>query len=185
MRLILASGSPRRKELLDTLTIPYEVISADIDETIDEDGSLRDEIEALSFKKALAVFEDHRDACVIGADTIVTIDGKRLGKPKDENEAFMMLKELSGRTHDVITAVSIISPKMSETFSSVSMVTFYEMSDDEIKDYIATKEPLDKAGSYAIQGIGSRYIKGIIGDYYAIMGLPIAEVYHRILKHLI
>ena len=185
MRLILASGSPRRKELLDTLAIPYEVISADIDETIDEDGSLRDEIEALSFKKALAVFEDHRDVCVIGADTIVTIDGKRLGKPKDENEAFMMLKELSGRTHDVITAVSIISPKMSETFSSVSMVTFYEMSDDEIKDYITTKEPLDKAGSYAIQGIGSRYIKGIIGDYYAIMGLPIAEVYHRILKHLI
>ncbi len=183
MKIILASGSPRRKELLAQIELPFEVITKEIDETLDNEGSLRDQIETLSFKKALAVFQDHKDRIVIGADTLVTINNERLGKPKDEEDAYRMLSELSGKTHDVITAVSIISPKMSETFSSVSMVTFYPMSDKEIREYIASKEPMDKAGAYAIQGLGAKYIKGIVGDYYAIMGLPIGEVYHRILKH--
>lgn len=183
-KIILASSSPRRKELLAQLGLPFEVITKNVDETLNDQGSLRDEIEALSFKKALAVFSEHKDAIVIGADTLVTIDGLRLGKPKNEDEAKDMLKRLSGKTHDVITAVSIISPKSSETFSTVSMVTFYPLSDQEISGYIKTGEPMDKAGAYAIQGIGARYIKGIVGDYYAIMGLPIAEVYHRIIKHL-
>ena len=181
--IILASGSPRRKELLEQIKLPFEVIVKEVDETLDEDDTLRDQIEALSFKKALAVFKDHKDKIVIGADTLVTINGERLGKPKDEDDAYKMLNELQGKTHDVITAVSIISPKMSETFSTVSMVTFYPMSDEEIKEYIASNEPMDKAGAYAIQGLGAKYIKGIVGDYYAIMGLPIGEVYHRILKH--
>ena len=183
MKIILASGSPRRKELLAQIELPFEVIAKEIDETLDNEGSLRDQIETLSFKKALAVFQDHKDRIVIGADTLVTINNERLGKPKDEEDAYRMLSELAGKTHDVITAVSIISPKMSETFSSVSMVTFYPMSDKEIREYIASKEPMDKAGAYAIQGLGAKYIKGIVGDYYAIMGLPIGEVYHRILKH--
>lgn len=184
MGLILASGSPRRKDLLSLLNIPFEVIVSDVDETLDSEDTLRDEIETLSFRKALAVFKDHKEDVVIGADTLVTINKKRLGKPKDKDEAFSMLKELQGKTHEVITAVSIISPKQSETFSNVSLVTFYPMSDEEILAYIATKEPYDKAGAYAIQGLGAKYIKGIVGDYYAIMGLPISEVYHRIIKHL-
>ena len=183
-QLILASGSPRRKELLSTLNIPFEIITADIDETIDESKPLIDEIEHLSFKKALAVFQEHKEQVVIGSDTIVTLGNKHLGKPHDEEEAFETLKSLQGKMHEVITAVTILSKKSSETFSVVSKVEFYPMSDEEIRSYIATKEPLDKAGSYAIQGLGSKYIKGIIGDYYAIMGLPVGELYHRIQKYL-
>lgn len=182
--LILASSSPRRKELLSTLNIPFEIITADIDETIVDGKPLIDEIERLSFQKALAVFKDHKDHVVIGSDTIVTLNGKHLGKPKDETEAYEMLKSLQGKMHEVITAVTILSQKNSETFSVVSKVEFYPMSDAEIHSYIATKEPLDKAGAYAIQGLGAKHIKGIIGDYYAIMGLPIGELYHRIQKYL-
>ena len=183
-QLVLASGSPRRKELLATLQIPFDIITADIDETIDQNKNLVDEIERLSFEKALAVFKEHKEQVIIGSDTIVTLGNRALGKPHSEGEAFTMLKELQGNMHEVITAVTILSKKSSETFSVVSKVQFYPMSDQEIKNYIATKEPLDKAGAYAIQGLGSKYIKGIIGDYYAIMGLPVAEVYHRLVKYL-
>lgn len=183
-QLVLASGSPRRKELLATLQIPFDIITADIDETIDHNKNLVDEIERLSFGKALAVFKEHKDQIIIGSDTIVTLNDHALGKPHSEEEAFAMLKELQGNMHEVITAVTILSKKSSETFSVVSKVQFYPMSDQEIKEYIATKEPLDKAGAYAIQGLGSKYIKGIIGDYYAIMGLPVAELYHRLVKYL-
>ena len=183
-KVILASASPRRKELLESLNIPFEIITADIDETMDPNNSLIDEIEDLSFKKAYAVFKDHRDAIVIGSDTMVVFNDMRLGKPKSKEDAYDMLKALSGNTHEVITAVSIISPFKSETFSNTSRVKFYELSDKEIYDYIETNEPMDKAGAYAIQGLGSKFIKGIIGDYYAIMGLPIAELYHRLNKYL-
>ena len=183
-QLILASGSPRRKELLSTLNIPFDIITADIDETIVEGKPLVDEIERLSFAKALAVFKEHKDQIVIGSDTIVSLDGKHLGKPHSKEEAFDMLKGLQGNMHEVITAVTILSKKSSETFSVVSKVQFYPMSDEEIKTYIDTNEPLDKAGAYAIQGLGAKYVKGIIGDYYAIMGLPVAELYHRLVKYL-
>lgn len=183
-KIILASGSPRRKELLSTLGYEFEVMTSEVDETLNPDNDIIEEIEALSFKKALAVFKDHRDKIVIGSDTMVTINGRRLGKPKDEEDAFLMLKELSNNTHEVVTAVSIISASQSETFSSVSKVKFAKMSDEEIREYIATKEPMDKAGAYAIQGLGSKYIQGIVGDYYSIMGLPVCEVYHRLQKYL-
>lgn len=183
-RIILASGSPRRKELFETLDLPFEIIVSDIDETINENGDLVDEIETLSFKKALAVFKEHKDAVVIGADTIVVFDGEVLGKPKLQANAEKMLAKIAGQEHEVITAVSIISAKQSETFSVVSHVNFYPMTPQEIADYVKTGEPLDKAGAYAIQGVGSRFIKGINGDYYAIMGLPISEIYHRINKYL-
>lgn len=183
-KIILASGSPRRKELLSTLGYGFEVMTSEVDETLNPDNDIIEEIEALSFKKALAVFKDHRDKIVIGSDTMVTINGRRLGKPKDEEDAFLMLKELSNNTHEVVTAVSIISASQSETFSSVSKVKFAKMSDEEIREYIATKEPMDKAGAYAIQGLGSKYIQGIVGDYYSIMGLPVCEVYHRLQKYL-
>lgn len=183
-RIILASASPRRKELLSLLNQPFEIITADIDETMNPDNNLIDEIESLSFKKALAVFKDHKDAVVIGSDTMVALNNQRLGKPKDKADAFRMLKALQGKTHEVVTAVTIISATQSETFSSISRVEFYPMSDDEINEYINTNEPSDKAGAYAIQGLGAKYIRSIKGDYYSIMGLPIAEVYHRIQKYL-
>ena len=182
--IILASGSPRRRELLSSLGIDFQVIPADVDEQIDSSKELSSEIERLSFKKAMAVFKDHPEALVIGSDTIVCINGDVLGKPHSEEEAVAMLRELSGKTHQVITAVTILSKEESETFSSSSDVLFQKMTDDEIMEYVKTGEPMDKAGSYAIQGYGSRFIKGIRGDYYSIVGFPISEVYERLKKYL-
>ncbi len=184
LNVILASGSPRRRELMESLNIPFSVEALNIDETINEKGDLVSEIENLSFKKALAVFKKHPDSLVIGADTIVTMDNEVLGKPLDQEKAKAMLRKIAGRTHEVITGVSLISQKQSETFSVVSRVSFYPMDEEEIAAYAATLEPLDKAGAYAIQGYGARYIKRLNGDYYAVMGLPIGELYHRIKKYL-
>lgn len=183
-RIILASKSPRRKQIMDELYIPYEIIVADIEEKINLNNDLKEEIEKLSFLKALKVFDDNRDAVVIGADTIVVVNNKVLGKPKDALDAKDMLKMLQNSKHYVITAVTILSSEKSETFSNISEVFFNEMSDKEIEDYIKTDEPMDKAGSYAIQGIGSKFINKINGDYYAIMGLPISEVYKRLKEYI-
>lgn len=183
-RIILASKSPRRKQIMDELYIPYEIIVANIEEKINLNNDLKEEIEKLSFLKALKVFDDNKDAVVIGADTIVVVNNKVLGKPKDALDAKNMLKMLQNSKHYVITAVTILSSEKSETFSNISEVFFNEMSDKEIEDYIKTNEPMDKAGSYAIQGIGSKFINKINGDYYAIMGLPISEVYKRLKEYI-
>lgn len=180
MRLILASGSPRRKELLSLLDIPFEVIVSDFEESIDESKPLDKEIERLSYGKAKTVFDKNEYAVVIGSDTIVTIDNKVLGKPKTDDKAREMLKEIQGREHTVITGVTIMSKDKVETFHTSSEVYFNSMSDEEIEDYVKTKEPLDKAGAYAIQGIGSKFINKIDGDYYSIMGLPVSELYTKI-----
>ena len=179
-RLILASGSPRRKELLSYLNIPFEIIVADINEKIDYSKPLRTEIEKLSFEKANAVFKDHEDAIVIGSDTIVSINGKVLGKPKSKEEAIDMLHILQDNVHEVITAVSIISKEKRDTFSRVTKVRFKPMSDEEIVSYVDTKEPLDKAGAYGIQGHGAKYVDSIEGDYYTVMGLPVSELYNHL-----
>ncbi len=181
--LILASQSPRRKELLEKCGYPFSVCVADIDEKIDTSIPLESAIQELAYLKAKKIFDDHQDSIVIGSDTIVTINGLILGKPKDENDAFNTLKMLSGKTHQVITGLSIITKEKTYNHVSVNDVTFYELSDEEILKYISTNEPMDKAGSYAIQGIASRYIQSIQGDYYAIVGLPVSVVYH-ILKEL-
>lgn len=183
-KLILASGSPRRKELLGNLGYEFEVITSEVDETLNVENDLVEEIKKLSYRKAYAVFKDHREAVVIGSDTMVTLDGKRLGKPHDEREAFDMLKTLSDNTHEVITAVTIISCEGHDTFANISKVTMSKMSDEEIYQYIKTGEPMDKAGSYAIQGLGSKFIKSIEGDYYSIVGLPVCDIYHKIDKYL-
>jgi len=183
-KLILASKSPRRKEILSYLNIPFEVIVSNADESLNQNNDLRDEIESLSFKKALAVFQEHKDAVVIGCDTIVTLDHQVLGKPKDEDDAFAMLTLLQGKTHEVITGCTIISSKQSETFSTVTQVTFKPLSYEEINEYIKTKEPLDKAGAYAIQGQGGKFITSINGDYYSVMGLPLSELHTRLKKYL-
>lgn len=183
-RLILASGSPRRRELLESLGIPFEIIVSNADESIDRNADIVSEIERLSYAKALEVFRNNKDAIVIGSDTTVVIGNEVMGKPADKNDAKRMLKLLSGNTHKVITAVSIISAKRSDTFSSVSDVRFIDLSDEEIEEYIATGEPLDKAGSYAIQGIGSKFIECINGDYYAIIGLPISKLYRKLKEYI-
>lgn len=183
-KIILASQSPRRKELLSLLNIDYEAIPADIDEQINLNNDLVSEIEKLSYQKANHIFKDYKDALIIGADTIVKINNEVLGKPKTYEQAKHMLMMLSNNTHEVVTGVTILSQEKVETFSSIAKVTFYPLSEQEIDEYIKTNEPMDKAGAYAIQGIGAKFIKSIDGDFYTIMGLPIAELYHRLIKYI-
>ena len=181
-KLILASGSPRRKELMEKLGIPFEVEVSEVDETLPDDVATQASAEYLSGLKANAVFNlhDEDDLVVVGADTVVIYDGVIYGKPKDEEDAFRMLKALSGNTHQVITGVTIIARdgdmENEIRFSNISKVTFYELSDEEIHDYIATGEPMDKAGAYGIQDHGALLIEHIDGDFYSVMGLPIAEL---------
>jgi len=184
MKIILASGSPRRKELLEMMEVSFEIITADIDEQINHNNDLRKEIEKLSYQKAKAVFDSHKDCLVIGADTIVTFDNKVLGKPKSIENAKEMLHSLSNRSHQVITAVTILVNDVVETFSNVTDVNFYKLSDEEINTYVESVEPLDKAGAYAIQGKGCQFVKSINGDYYSVMGLPIGELYRRLQKYI-
>lgn len=179
-KLILASQSPRRKELLGMLDIPFDIIPADIVETINYDNDLTQEIQKLAYQKANHVFSNHQDSIVIGSDTIVYINNKVLGKPKSKQEAKDMLHMLSGNTHKVVTGVAILSNEKQDIFASISDVTFYELTDKEIDDYVETVEPLDKAGAYAIQGKGFEFVKTINGDFYTIVGLPIAEVYRHL-----
>lgn len=178
--IILASQSPRRKELLEKTGCSFIIEAADIDETIDQSKPLTDEILRLSRSKAAHILQRHPDSLVIGSDTIVTIDGNVLGKPADKNDAMEMLRSLSGRTHQVITGLCILSSQKEYLFVSVNDVSFAVLTEDEIEKYVNTGEPMDKAGAYAIQGIASRYITGINGDYYAIMGLPLCAVYEEL-----
>jgi len=184
MRIILASASPRRQELLKELDLEFEIKAADIDESINTNNDLEEEIKKLAYRKAKHIYDSCPDALVIGADTIVTVDKQILGKPKDEEDAYHMLKTIQGRSHQVITGVALISKDKEDCFFSTSKVYMNEMDDEEIWNYIKTKEPLDKAGAYAIQGKAAKFISSIEGDYYAIMGLPIAEIYRRLKAYL-
>ncbi len=178
--IILASQSPRRKELLEKCGIPFTCIPADIDETLQKDLSLTKAVREISYLKAKAILEAHPDSIVIGSDTIVALQGVVLGKPKTKEKAFEMLKRLQGNTHEVITGIAIISQQRTFKDVSVSKVTFASMSDEEINEYIETGECFDKAGGYGIQGIGGRFISHIEGDYYSIMGLPLNIVYEEL-----
>ena len=180
--IILASQSPMRIELLKFISPDFRVIPADIDETVSKEVPCEQAPEFLAVKKALHVASSHSDSIVIGCDTAVFIDGEMLGKPKDEAQAHAMLKRLSGRTHTVITGCALCRKGMSVSFSESTKVTFCDMTDDEISDYIHTNEPMDKAGAYGIQGYGSVFIKGIAGDYFNVMGLPVSRLYHELKK---
>ena len=177
--LILASASPRRQELLGNAAIPFAVQPADINETPLLGEKPRDCAERLAREKALTISRQRPQDYVLGADTIVVIDENILGKPRDAADATRMLRLLSGRTHEVITGVCLVSPTAGdgEQASETTRVTMCEIHDDEIRDYIATGEPMDKAGAYAIQGIASRWIPRIEGDYSNVVGLPVALVY--------
>lgn len=179
-KMILASKSPRRKELLEKCGILFTCDPADIDETLLEGVSLEEAIKELSFRKASAVLKRHEDCIVIGSDTIVTLNDEVLGKPKDDADAFRMLKMMQGHTHVVITGLAIISSSRIFNIVSKAEVTFVKMSDEEILSYIATGEGRDKAGSYGVQGFGGRYISKINGDFYTVMGLPLSIVYKEL-----
>lgn len=174
-KFILASASPRRKEILENAGFVFDIIVSDADENITEKLTPSDTVEELAKRKALSVWEENKDAVVFGCDTVVAVDGKILGKPKDDDEAFHMIKMLSGKVHTVSTGVCICDSDKMSVFSNTTEVEFYPLSDETIRSYIATGEGKDKAGSYGIQGYGCVLIKEIKGDYFSVMGLPVSE----------
>jgi septum formation protein len=190
--LVLASASPRRQELLRNSGIPFTVCPANISEIPLAGESPRDCAERLAREKARATLLQQAGKLVLGADTIVVVDGEILGKPRDEADAMRMLRLLSGRTHQVVTGVCLVGPPLrtgnqklqtgfEDTRSETTLVTMTMLTDDDIQMYIATGEPMDKAGAYAIQGIASRWIPRVEGDYFNVVGLPVALV-HRMLQ---
>lgn len=192
-KIILASGSPRRRELLSQIGLKYKVTVSDADENIGVTEP-KEMVCELSKIKALAVWNNLTDdekkaSVVIGADTVVSDGNLVLGKPKNEADAFSMIKSLSGHSHSVYTGVTLIAGNGEdaddisiESFCEETKVNVYPMSDEEIKRYIATGEPMDKAGAYGIQGTFAAYVKGIEGDYNNVVGLPVARVYQELRK---
>lgn len=189
-KIILASASPRRKELLEQIGLDFEIMVSDKETDIDSD----DPKEACK-KQAIQKAEDivkkaesiYKNYIIISADTIVALDGEILGKPKDRSDAKRMLEAISGRTHRVYTAVCVYNSIKGkyESFVEDTLVEVAKLSKEEIEDYLSKKEPYDKAGAYGIQGYFSRYIVGIEGDYYNVMGLPIGRLYREHLRGIV
>lgn len=176
MNVILASASPRRRELLGYVVPSFEIIPADVDETLPKGIPAAKSAEYLAVKKAEHISALYPESVVIGSDTVVIIDGEILGKPADEADAYRMLKLLSGKVHTVVTGVCISKGESKRSFSESTEVEFYPLSEEEIRAYIATGDPMDKAGAYGIQGEGCVLIKGIKGDFFTVMGLPAARL---------
>jgi septum formation protein len=173
---VLASASPRRRELLNLIGIAHEVLPANIDETARPREAPRRHAERLAREKATAIATRDPDLITIGADTLVVVNRKVLGKPADVDEAVHMLGLLSGREHTVITAVAVSRGKKLRSAIEEVRVRFRRLRDDEIDAYIATGEPMDKAGAYGIQGFGATIVERIEGDYFAVMGLPLGRL---------
>lgn len=173
--IILASSSPRRRELLQGLGIPFTVETSDVDETTSPGLAPAEIVESLAQRKAREIAGKKSDGLVIGADTIVVLDGNVLGKPRDDADAYQMLQSMQGREHTVFSGVALIDAKSGreEVAHRSTKVRIRPLTEQEIIAYIATKEPLDKAGSYAIQGIGSTIVEAIQGDYFTVVGLPL------------
>ena len=183
MNLILASASPRRQELLKLFGLPFVVRVADIDETMDPALSPSDEVSRVSRCKAAAIPRESGDV-VIAADTIVVCEGKVLGKPKTEEAAFAMLRLLSGRDHQVMTGVTVLRDEEIVSFTEITDLHFRELSDKEIARYVASGEPMDKAGAYGIQGGAALFCTHMVGDYYNVMGLPVCRL-GQVLRNMI
>jgi septum formation protein len=196
--LVLASASPRRQELLRNAGIAFVVQPTDIAEVRRAGESPRDCAERLAREKAFAVFRRRPEDVVLGADTIVVVDALILGKPRDQGDAARMLRLLGGHTHEVTTGVCLVGPPgnaslkagspepstgFADTRAETTLVTMGALSEEDIRTYIATGEPMDKAGAYAIQGIASRWISRIEGDYFNVVGLPVALVYRMLQEH--
>lgn len=177
IKLILASSSPRRRELLGIFSLPFECIPARGEEKPEGYASCEALTEGLARQKALEVAASAEgDAVIIGSDTLVECDGKKLGKPKSEEEAFSMLRALSGRTHRVCTGLCVVRGERIVSGVEITEVVFRELTDAEIRAYIRTGEPMDKAGAYGIQGRASLFVEGIRGDYFTVMGLPLCRL---------
>ena len=181
-KIILASGSPRRAEILKTVNWPFEIVRPDIDETRQENEAAVTYVERLARTKAETIAEQITTSLIVAADTTVVIDEQILEKPSDQDDARRMLTELSGRWHQVITGVALIDGAISASrvAHEVTEVKFAEMSQDEIDWYASSGEPMDKAGAYAIQGLGARFIEGIRGDFFNVMGLPLRLLYEMV-----
>jgi septum formation protein len=177
--IILASGSPRRQEILSSLCLPLTIVPSEIDETQFRSGSAFEHVKKLAELKASEVAQRLNSGLVIGADTVVVIDDQILEKPRDVADAHEMLNRLSGRWHEVLTGVCLIKPETGDRRSGceITKVKFASLQPDEVKWYIATGEPMDKAGAYAIQGYGALFIERIEGDYLNVVGLPLRLVY--------
>ena len=174
--LILASGSPRRRELLTRMGYTFEICTPDVDEHVA--GHARDIVHTLAGRKARAAAAHYEDGVIIASDTLVSLDGVPLGKPADEREAHEMLAALSSREHEVFTGVCVMDAKtgQSETRTVRTGVTFLDITPEEIDAYIATGEPMDKAGAYAIQGGAAPFVSALDGEYENVVGFPVAEV---------
>ena len=184
MRIILASASERRQELLKRLVSDFDIIISNFDENkVDFRGSIDEYVKEIALGKAMDVRNRvSKDSIIISADTIVTLDNKILGKPKDEKEAFKMLKSLQGKSHFVYSGIVVINNKVQKSLAT--KVKFSNMSDEEIFQYINTKEPMDKAGAYGIQGIGGVFVESIEGCYYNVVGLPLNTL-RSVLKEIV
>ncbi|MGN0595432.1 MAG: Maf family protein [Hominimerdicola sp.] len=182
--VILASASPRRKELLQLVCNNFRVIPSDCEEIIPPDLNPEDTAEYLSSLKCRSIAEVYRQSLVIGCDTAVICNGEIFGKPKDEDDAIRMLTKLSGKEHLVISGVTLGHRHRCRSFSNVTRVTFRTLSEKEINEYVASGEPMDKAGAYGIQGLGSLLIERIEGDFYSVMGLPVSQLAEEIEKFL-
>lgn len=180
--MILASQSPRRRELLSLITDKFSIIPAKGEEIIGENVSPSEAVKMLARQKAVEIYSKYKDETIIAADTVVAIDGEILGKPHSAENAAEMLRKLSGRRHSVFTGVCVIHHDgETDIFAEETQVEFYPLTEREIADYVATGEPMDKAGAYGIQGRGALLVKGISGDYYNVMGLPVGRLYRVLL----
>ena len=179
MQLILASASPRRKELLSLLGIPFVIRAADIDETMDPEKSPREEVEKISRRKAMAIRREPGDV-VIAADTIVVCEGRILGKPKSQQQAADMLQLLSGRDHQVMTGCTLMRDQQVISFVEVTDLHFRPLSQKEIWRYVESGEPMDKAGAYGIQGGAALFCERMAGDYYNVVGLPVCRLWETL-----
>ena len=180
---ILASQSPRRQELLSRLGLEFEIVTADIDETMDPALSVADAVAQVCRKKAEAVAAVHGNRLILSADTVVVVDETVLGKPHSRDEAAAMLRLLSGRTHRVMTACCLWQDGTAETFVETTAIRFKVLSEPEIQAYIATGSPMDKAGAYGIQDHAAVFAESLEGDYYNVMGLPVCSVVKALRRH--
>jgi septum formation protein len=179
-KLLLASSSPRRSEILRIVGWPFETVAVDVDESLKDGEKPEEYVERLALAKARAAASRHANGLILAADTTVVIDKRILGKPFDAGEARQMLLALQGCWHQVLTGVALVSAETSQVAHEVTEVRFAAMSAGEISWYVATGEPMDKAGAYAIQGQGARFIKEIKGDYFNVMGLPVRLLYELV-----
>lgn len=181
-KIILASKSPRRREILEMLQWNFEVAYQEMEERFEENLSLEENMQKIALKKAKAMEEKYQDQLILACDTMVVLDGESFGKPKEEEDAKRMLRLLSGKQSHVYSAVALVHKALGkeETFVEKTKIYFHPLSEEEIAQYVATGEAMDKAGGYAVQGVGSIFIEKIEGDYWNVVGLPISRVYQAL-----